>query len=44
MDMSYIKGALGVSGWDEESNECRYERFGIDMTVKGVGYRVVEWV
>lgn len=25
MEMSYIRGACGVSGWNEESNESIYE-------------------
>lgn len=39
----FIKGACGVSGWDIESNERMYKRFGMGMTAKGVDCRVVEW-
>ncbi len=27
--MSYMRGACGVSGWDGESNEDLYRRFGM---------------
>ncbi len=39
VEMSYIRGACGVSGWDGESNESVYERYGMGVTVKGM----VEW-
>ncbi len=42
--MSYISGACSVSGWDGESNENMYERFGMSVTAKGVECGVVEWV
>lgn len=36
IDMSYIRGSCGVSGWDGASNERVYEQFGMGMTGKGV--------
>ncbi len=36
VDMSYIRGACGVSRWDKESNENMYERFCMGVTAKGV--------
>ncbi len=36
MEMSYIRGACGVSVWDGDGNESVYERFGMGATAKGV--------
>ncbi len=36
MEISSIRGACGVSGWDGESNESVYGQFGVGVTVKGV--------
>lgn len=44
VEMSYIRGACGVSGWNGESNENMYEQFGMGVTAKGVDCRVVEWM
>ncbi len=35
MELSYIKGACGISRWDLESNENVYESFGMIATMKG---------
>ncbi len=29
VEMGYLRGACGVTGWDGESNECVYERCGM---------------
>ncbi len=42
--MSYIRRACSASGWDGESNESMYKRFGMGVTAKGVNCGVVEWV
>ncbi len=44
VEMSYIRGACGVSRWDGESNENTYGRFGISETAVEMDCRVVEWV
>ncbi len=36
VEMSYIRGACGVSGWDGESNESVYEQFGRGVIAIGV--------
>lgn len=43
VEMSWY-ARCGVSGWDGESNDSSYERFGIGVTMKGVNCRVIEWV
>ncbi len=44
VEVSYMRGACGVSRWDAESNEDMYGRF--DMSEAGVGMdcEEVEWV
>ncbi len=44
VEMSYLRGACGVSRWDGLSNESVYERCGMRGGEIGVGYGVVEWV
>ncbi len=44
VEMSYLRGACGVSRWDGLSNEIVYERCGMRGHGNGVGYGVVEWV
>ncbi len=44
VEMSYLKGACGVSRWDGLSNEGVYERCGMRGHGSGVGCGVVEWV
>jgi len=44
VEMSYIRGACGLSRWDGESNVNVYENFGMGATAKGVDCGVVEWV
>lgn len=40
----YIKDACGTSGWDGEYNVCMFEKYGVGVTGKGIGYGVVEGV
>lgn len=44
LEMSYLRGACGMSKWDVESNGDMYERLGMGRTVEGVDYGVVEWI
>ncbi len=44
VEMSYMRGACGLSRWDRESNEDTYGRFGMSETATGMDCRVVEWV
>ncbi len=44
MEMSYLRGACGVTRWDGESNESVYERCGMRSQANGVNCGVVEWV
>ncbi len=44
VEMSYLRGACGVSRWDGLSNECVYERCGMRGLGSGVWCGVVEWV
>ncbi len=44
VEMSYLRGACGVTRWDEESNESLYERCGMGSQANGVNYGVVEWM
>ncbi len=44
VEMSYLRGACGVSRLDGLSNECVYERCGMRGHGSGMGYNVVEWV
>ncbi len=44
VEMSYMRGACGVSRWDRESNEDMYRRFGMSETAVGMDCGVVEWV
>ncbi len=43
VEMSYLRGACGVSRWDGLSNESVYERCGMSGRGSGVGCGVVEW-
>ncbi len=43
VEMSYMRGACGVSRWDRESNEDMYGRFGTSETAVGIDCRVVKW-
>ncbi len=43
-EVSYLRGACGVSRWDGLSNESVYERCGMRGHESGVGCGVVEWV
>ncbi len=42
MEMSYLRGASGVTRWDGESNECVYERCDMGRYANGVDCGVVE--
>ncbi len=44
VEMSYLRGACGVSRWDGLSNTSVYERCGMRERGSGVGCGVVEWV
>ncbi len=44
VEMSYLRGACGVSRWDGLSNENGYERCGMRGHGSGVGCGVAEWV
>ncbi len=44
VEMSYLRGACGVSKWDGESNESIYEWFVMSMCANGVKYGEVKWV
>ncbi len=44
VEMSYLRGACGVSNWDGLSNECMYERCGMRGCKSWLGCGVVEWV
>ena len=44
MEMSYLRGACGVTRWEDESNESVYERCGMGPCAHGVKCGVVEWV
>ncbi len=44
VEMSYLRGACGVSRWDGLSKESVYERYGMRGCGSGVGCGVVEWV
>ena len=44
VEMSYLRGACGVSRWDGLSNESVYERCGMRGCGSGVGCGVVELV
>ncbi len=44
MEMSYLRGACGVTRWDGVSNECVYKSCGMGGRANGVNCRVVEWV
>ncbi len=44
VEMSYLRGACGVSRWDGLSNESVYVRCGMRGRGSGVGCCVVEWV
>ncbi len=44
VEMSYLRGACGVSRWDGLSNESVYERCVMRGRGCGVGCCVVEWV
>ncbi len=44
VEMSYLRGACGMTRWDGESNESMYERYGMGSRGNGVNYGVVEWV
>ncbi len=44
VEMSYLRGACGVSRWDGLNNESMYERCGMRGRGSGVECGVVEWV
>ena len=44
VEMSYLRGACGLTRWDGESNETVYERCGMSENERGVNCGVVEWV
>ncbi len=44
VEMSYLRGACGVTRWDGESNESVYERCDMGSHANGVNCGVVEWV
>ncbi len=44
VEMSYLRGACGVTRRDGQSNESVYERCGMGSQVNGVNCEVVEWV
>ncbi len=43
VEVSYLRGACGVSRWDGLSNESVYERCGMSAHGNGVGCGVVWW-
>ncbi len=44
VEMTYLRGACGVTRWDCVSNENVYERCGLTVCGSGVGFSVVELV
>ncbi len=44
VEMSYLRGACGMSRWDGESNEDMYGRFGMSESAVGMDSGVVESV
>ncbi len=44
VEISYVRGACGVTRWDGESNESVHERCGTGSQANGVKCGVVEWV
>ncbi len=44
MEMSYLRGACGVTRWEGESNESMYERCSMGACASRVKCGVVEWV
>ena len=44
MEMSYLRGARGVTRWDGESNDSVHERCGMETHAIGVECGVVEWL
>ncbi len=44
VEMSYMRGACGISRWDLEDNEKVYEIFSMSATAKGMDCGVVAWV
>ncbi len=44
VEMSYLRGACGVTRWDGESNDSVYERCGMGSQANGAHCGVVEWV
>ncbi len=42
--MSYLKGACGVTRWEDENNESVYERCSVGAYADGVKCGVVEWM
>ena len=44
VEMSYLRGACGVTRWDGLSNESVYERCGMSHCASGVQCGAVEWV
>ena len=42
VEMSYPRGACGVTRWERESNESVYERSGMEPCANGVKCGVVE--
>ncbi len=44
MEMSYLRGACGVTRWDGETNESMHEMCGTGSQASGVKCGVVEWV
>ncbi len=44
VEVSYMRGACGVSRWDGESNEDMHGRFGVSEAAVGMDCGFVEWV
>ncbi len=44
VEMSYMRGACGVSRWDGKSNEDVHLRFGMSEAAVGMDCGMVEWV
>ncbi len=44
VEMSYPRGACGVTRWEGESNESVCERCGMGTCASGVKFGVVEWI
>ncbi len=44
VEISYLRGACGVTRWDGDSNKSMYERSGMGSCVNEVNVGVVEWV